>query len=106
MADADAEARAVAEIASAARSDLHKVECALDAISDCSANVERLPLIERAHIYAQLAFAVSSLAFYNLTVFGADTENHRIMSSIARVRTYMSKVREAEQSLKDETKAT
>ncbi|KAK9464656.1 hypothetical protein V1512DRAFT_189647, partial [Lipomyces arxii] len=59
--------------------------------------VKEMSMIDKAKAHALVLYALNSAVFSALKVGGYTTVDHGVMSDISRVRTYMAKIKNAEE---------
>ncbi|CUS07559.1 unnamed protein product [Tuber aestivum] len=67
-----------------------------DAISGAAI---QLPVVDKAKLYVLTSYVLESLLFSYLKLNNTDLKSHAIMSELARVRSYMAKIKEAQPNM-------
>lgn len=61
-----------------------------------SASTSKLPLLDKAKLYVLATYAIDSVLFSYLRLNGTNMKDHPVAQEIMRVRSYFSKIKEAE----------
>ncbi|PUU75671.1 hypothetical protein B9Z19DRAFT_933015, partial [Tuber borchii] len=59
----------------------------------------QLPVVDKAKLYVLTSYVLESLLFSYLKLNNTDLKSHAIMSELARVRSYMTKIKEAQPNM-------
>ncbi|PWW72953.1 hypothetical protein C7212DRAFT_286356 [Tuber magnatum] len=59
----------------------------------------QLPVVDKAKLYVLTSYVLESLLFSYLKLSNTELKSHAIMSELARVRTYMTKIKEAQPNM-------
>lgn len=69
--------------------------------STLSKTASSLPLLEKSKLHVLAAYAIESVLFSTLQASGADAKSHAIFAELARLKSYFSKIKDAEDHFKN-----